>query len=86
MYPYCFGSQSSQCPTSTAGLPVEPTYTAVNTALLQGYKDIDVVFTKEMAKCLSAKDSLEYTTILKELAHTHHVFLIRDSAQVVYSR
>ncbi len=45
-----------------------------------------MVFTKEMAKCLPAKDSLEYTTTLKELAHAHHVFLIRDPAQVVYSR
>ncbi len=84
MYPYCFGSDSTQCPTKQ--LPIEPMYSAVNAALLQDYQDIDLVFSKEMAKCLPAKNSSEYVKILSELAHAHYVFLIRDPAQVVYSR
>ncbi len=84
MYPYCFGSGSTQCPTKQ--LPIEPTYSAVNTALLQYYQETDLVFSKEMAKCLPAKDSPEYASTLKELAHAHHVFLIRDPAKVLYSR
>ena len=86
MYPYVFGSQGSQGQSPVESLPIQPTYSAVNGALLQDHSEYDVVFSKEMAKCLPAKGSSEFEKTLKELAHAKHMFLIRDPAKVVYSR
>ena len=88
-YPYYFGPSSVTEPAiyiKPDYLQIEPTYAAVQQARLEQHPGVDVVFSKELVKCLPPKDSLQYKQTLQALGDAKHTFLIRDPAKVVYSQ